>query len=129
MERKILFPGAICCAYPCQRNANFISMITISTITSFLCSFKLNNFQIKHSSWCSFTELKEDLLGQIIYWQKSHFQRGKNRNISFPRCTSDLIMESVPANIISAGQPIIRALIFLQALSPELSKEPNERCP
>lgn len=116
--------AVICCAYACWRNANFISMITISAITSFLCSLKLSNFQIKHNSRCNFTELKQDLLGQIIYWQKSHFQRGKNRNISFPWCALDLIVESVPANIISAGPSIIRALIFLQAFLLNCPRDP-----
>lgn len=55
-------------------------------------------------------------------------RRGKNRNISFLPRASDLIVENMPANIISACQSVIRALIFLQALSLELSKEPNEGC-
>ena len=46
---------------------------------------------------------------------EKQFSKSKNRNISFPWCATDLIMKSVLANIISAGESIIRALIFLLA--------------
>lgn len=59
-EKSCVPVAVICCLLYLWRDANFISMITISNTSLFLCCLKLSNFQIK----------KELLMMQFYQTQK-----------------------------------------------------------
>lgn len=102
-EKSCVPVAVICCAYACWRDANFISMITISNTSLFLCSLKLSNFQIKRTPHDAILPNSKRVCWDRNLLTEKSFSKSKNRNISFLWCAIDLIMESVLANIISAG--------------------------